>query len=115
MGFAHPDYLIEKLTASQLAEWQAYDRLDPIGEARDDFRMSYLASTITNLAISINGKKGAKLTEVKDFLLDWDRDKPNKGTQSIEDMKAVFMGIAAANNKKETKRDNKRIPKSLQK
>ena len=93
----------------------AFSRLDPIGEARDDFRMSYLASTITNLAIKINGKKGAKLTNVKDFLLDWDTDKP-KGTQSIEDIKRVFMEIAAANNKKDSRNINKkRIPKSLQK
>jgi len=79
--------------------------------------MSYLASTITNLAIRINGKKGTKLTEVKDFILDWDRDKPSKGTQSPEDMKRVFMQIAAAQNKKDSSRtlNRKRIPKSLRK
>ena len=99
-----------------MAEWYAYDRLDPIGEARDDFRMSYLASTITNLAISINGKKGAKLTNVKDFLLDWDVSKP-KETQSIEDMKRVFAGIAATSksNTSASKIDKYRKPKSLQK
>ena len=77
--------------------------------------MSYLASTITNLAISINGKKGAKLTSVKDFLLDWDSSKPKKGIQSPEDMKSVFMAIAAANKQKDKKRDNKRLPKSYTK
>ena len=70
---------------------------------------------MTNLAIRINGKKGAKLTEVKDFILDWDASKP-KGTQSIEDMKRVFMSIAAVSSKKDNRAlDRKRIPKSLRK
>jgi len=78
--------------------------------------MSYLASTITNIAIRVHGKKGAKLTEVKDFILDWDSSKP-KGTQSVEDMKRVFTMIAAANSKKDSSRalNRKRIPKSLRK
>lgn len=98
-----------------MAEWQAFNNLEPIGEQRDDFRISYLATIITNLAISIHGKKGSKPKEIKDFLLDWDSSKP-KGTQSPEDMKRVFMDIAAMNKKKEeNKRDNKRKPKSLQK
>lgn len=106
---------MEKLTSSQLAEWYAFDRLDPIGKARDDFRISYLATIVTNLAIAINGKKGTKPKEVKDFILDWDSGK-EKGTQSPEEMKRIFMDIAAMNKKKEEKvRDNKRIPKSLQK
>ncbi len=77
--------------------------------------MSYLASTITNLAISINGKKGAKMTSVKDFLLDWDASKP-RGTQSPEEMLNIFKSLAAGANRKDKKnlRDNKRIPASLQ-
>ena len=100
-----------------MAEWQAFDSLSPIGEERADFRMSYLATIITNLAIGIHGKKGSKPKTVKEFLLDWDTSKPKQGTQSIEDMKRIFMEIGAMNKKKEERkvRDNKRIPKSLQK
>jgi len=98
-----------------LAEWIAFDGLYPIGEQRADFRTSYLATIITNLVIGIHGKKGARTKEVKDFLLDWDTSKP-KGTQSPEDMKRIFQGIAATMEKeKNNNRDNKRIPKSLQK
>jgi len=76
--------------------------------------MSYLASTITNLAISIHGKKGAKMTSVKDFILNWDESKP-KGTQSPEDMLNIFKAMAASSEKR-TPKDlkSKRIPASLQ-
>ncbi|MCK9544827.1 MAG: hypothetical protein M0R03_22670 [Novosphingobium sp.] len=78
--------------------------------------MSYLATIITNLAISIHGKAGSKPKEIKDFLIDWDVSKPKEiGTQSIEDIKRIFGGIAEANKRKESKkRDSKRLPKSLQ-
>ena len=79
--------------------------------------MSYLATIVTNLAIGINGKKGSRPKEIKDFILDWDTSKPKEGTmQSVEDMKRIFMDIAAVNKKKEekTSRNSKRIPKSLQ-
>ena len=63
--------------------------------------MAYLASLVTNLTISIHGKKGAKHTEVTDFMPDWGGEKgkePKK--QSVEDMKEMLLGIAQAQNKK---------------
>ncbi len=96
--------------------------MDPIGEARGDFRTSYLASIITNLAIAIHGQKGTRPKNVSDFIFDWDVTKPKEGTQqSAEDIKRIFSAIAATNSKKEEKdkkralRNSKRIPKSLQK
>jgi hypothetical protein len=92
---------LEVLTSRQLSEWEAYDRIDPTGEWREDFRMAYLASLVTNLTISVHGKKGAKHTEVTDFMPDWSGEKlhePKK--QSAEEMKEMLLGIAAAQNKK---------------
>ena len=71
--------------------------MDPIGDIRDDYRISFLASMITNLAIRVNGKKGAKLTSVKDFIFDWGvGESSGTKTQSVEEMKSVFQQIAAA-------------------
>ena len=81
--------------------------MEPIGDARDDYRISFMASLLSNLAIRINGKKGAKLTSVKDFIFDWDSGSAeNKGTQTVEEMKAVFEQIAASGriSKKEKER-----------
>jgi len=83
-----------------LAEWEAYDRLDPIGEWRDDFRMAELASLILNIAIRWGaGKKQVKLTEITDFMPQWDVTAP-KGIkqQSVEEMKQVFKDIMQAQN-----------------
>ena len=91
---------MDELSLDQLLEWESYDRLDPIGTWRDDFRMAYLASTVTNLTISVHGKKGAKMTAPVDFMPEWDiiktEDVPK---QSVQEMKDIFLGIVSAHNK----------------
>jgi hypothetical protein len=96
---------LDQLTSLQLSEWEAYDKLDPIGTWRDDFRMAYLSSLVTNLTISVNGKKGAKMTSPIDFLPDW---ADQRGAKVIDDVKPlaqqikeIFGAIAKANKKKE--------------
>jgi hypothetical protein len=91
----------------QLSEWEAYDRLDPIGTWRDDFRMAYLSSLITNLTISVHGKKGAKTTNPIDFLPDWGEQrttttdvKQEEGSLA-EQIKKVFGAIAKTEKRKE--------------
>ena len=93
--------MLEVLTSKQLSEWEAYDRLDPIGNWRDDFRLAYLSSLLTNLTISVHGKKGAQSTNPMDFMLDWDLSKVKEPKrQSVEEMKAVLRGIADHQNRK---------------
>lgn len=91
---------MEQLTANQLAEWEAYNNLDPIGEWRNDFKFSYMASLITNLMIQAYGKKGSKMTKIEDFQLQWDRENEGSKQQSVEEMKSVLLGLAATQNKK---------------
>ena len=93
--------MLEVLTSKQLSEWEAYDRIDPIGKWRDDYRLAYLSSLLTNLTISVHGKTGTKTTNPIDFMLDWDLGKlkePKK--QSVEEMKAVLGGIARQQNRR---------------
>lgn len=87
---------MDQLTSEQLSEWEAYDRLDPIGAGREDYRWANLLSTITNLAICVHGKKGAKLTTIDEFIIDWyPEDKEQVvPVQSVEEMKKTLMGIA---------------------
>lgn len=117
MKFPHPDYLLEQLTSAQLSEWEAMDRLDPIGEWTGNFRLAYLCSLLTNLTISTHGKKGSKFTTPVDFMIDWDLEKLNEPKQqSVEDMKQILLGIADAQNKSVQKKEglkdfDKRPPK----
>jgi hypothetical protein len=94
---------LDHLTSVQLSEWEAYDRLDPIGTWREDFRMAYVSSLITNLAISIHGKKGTKPMNIMDFMPKWDSQEPENTVvkqQSVEEMKKALLQIAQAQNKK---------------
>jgi hypothetical protein len=115
LGYAHPDLLLNELTARQVIEWEAYDRLEPIGEWRADFRMAYICSVVTNIAISALGKKGTKLSSPKEFLLEWDKDS-EKGRevkkQSIAEMKIIMEGIARSFERK-NKNKNKTIPRNF--
>jgi len=63
--------------------------------------LAYISSLLTNLAISIHGKKGTKNTVPIDFMLDWDLEKvkePKK--QSVEEMKAILKEIADNQNRR---------------
>jgi len=88
------------LTLNQLIEWEAYDRLDPIGTWRDDFRIAALDTIVTNLAIDIHGKKGSKHKEISDFMPDWSGEGKVKKMQSVEEMKEFLLGFAKKQNKR---------------
>ena len=100
----HPDYLLDQLTSKQISEWEAYDRIDPIGSWREDFRLAKIESLITNIVQQLYAKKGSKpgLTTPLDFMIDWMGEgkvnEPKK--QSVEEMKSVLLGIAKGQNKK---------------
>ena len=69
--------MLDKLTAYELAEWEAYDRIDPIGAWRDDFRGAKLESLILNIVNQLFAEKGKKphVTTALDFMPDWSGDR----------------------------------------
>jgi len=97
LGFSHPDKLQKELTSTQISEWEAYDKIDPIGEWRADYRMSVLASLVMNIAIKTHGKRGTKTTEFMDFFPIWDEEqrKQKEKGQTIAEMKNALQGIAS--------------------
>ena len=112
----HPKYLLDELSAYEIAEWEAYDRLDPIGEFRADFRMAELATVITNIAIKwAAGKKKVDLVDILDFIPKWDAGAPKEvKKQSVEEMKKALKEIAN-HAKKQPKADLQRPPQKLRK
>lgn len=87
--------MLEQLTAQQLAEWEAYNVLDPIGEHRDDARMGILASTFANIAASALGGKKGKTFKPEDFIPKWD-GKGKSTTQTVDQMRDVLMGMSSS-------------------
>ena len=56
--------LLARTDARELAEWQAFYRLEPWGSGEDEFRAAMIASTIANG----QRKKGQRAFKPKDFM-----------------------------------------------
>lgn len=92
---------MDQLTSAQLSEWEAYDRLDPIGKWRDDYSFAVLNALIINIVNKLYGKGKTKQYTPVDFIPNWSGEKKPVKTQSIEDMKQALLNIAkSANTKK---------------
>ena len=96
---------MDQLTSKQISEWEAFDRIDPIGKWREDFRFAKLESLLINIVNQLyhDPKKGKPaMTSPLDFMPDWSGEfkyqEPKK--QSVEEMKEVLMSIASSQNKK---------------
>ena len=88
------------MTSEQITEWLAYDRLDPIGTWRDDFRSAQICSVIDNIAKSMWSKEGeAKYSTPRDFIPDWGqseqirKESEQEAVQTVDEMKSIMMGL----------------------
>ena len=88
-GAVHPDQLELMMSGDQLAEWEAFDRLEPIGGYKQDFRFAQLCDLVYVLAAAANGHKVK--SKIQDFLPWWftqylkDAAKTGSG-QSVEEI-----------------------------
>lgn len=62
LGWPHPDFLGEVLTAEQMAEWMEFYAREPWGFGVDDHRNALLAFTVARSA-------GSKKARIDDFLM----------------------------------------------
>jgi hypothetical protein len=93
---------LDQLTSEQLSEWEAFDRLDPIGKWRDEFNFAVLDSLIVNIVSRLYAKKGHTPREVSptEFMPNWSGEKKIAKRQSVEEMKQALFAIAKSVNKK---------------
>lgn len=91
---------MDQLTSTQLSEWEAYNRLEPIGRYRDDYRTALLCAVVAN----ITRKKGTKLATIDDFMLNWDTEQPKKRKQSLSEMKTILLTIKQHYNRKQSRK-----------
>jgi hypothetical protein len=95
---------LDTITSSQLSEWEVFDRLEPLGAWREDYRMAYLAMTMVNIARQVYDKH-PRMTTVEDHMPSWNRE--YKEEQSVEEMKIALSMIARAFKDKPEKREGK--------
>lgn len=86
--------MLERLTSEQLTEWQAYDRLEPIGQWRDDYRIAYLISAIASMV----GGSAINPIDIMENMQYWNIKKKVQVSgkkQSVEEMKSILISIAS--------------------
>lgn len=85
--------LLARVTATELAEWAAYERVaGPLGAARSDLQAAIIASTVAN---SNRGKKGRR-ADPADFIPKWDRKPAQSWEQQLEAVKALNRSMGGA-------------------
>ena len=86
------------MTSSQLSEWEAYDKLDPIGEWRWEFSIANLMALIANVNRDI--KKAPNPYKPLDFMPQWDKEHEERPQQTAEEQKKIFLDIFSNLKKK---------------
>lgn len=119
LGYAHPDYLLEDLSAEQVTEWEAFNRIQPIGAKRMDFYFSYLMTAIHNIAVGFSGSKDAKQFKMEDFVPNWTgiEKEEESDVMSAEEMKDFWKSFADVHNKQVDKEQKQAItpPRNVKK
>lgn len=100
-----------------MMEWEAFDKVQPIGGKRWDFYFARILMTLTNIAVASHGKKGSKLFDLKDFWPNWTGEEDEPEVMAEDEIKKFFIEFAKEHNKtvrKQKQRDT-RLPKRRQK
>jgi hypothetical protein len=85
------------LTPTQLVEMEEYNKLEPIGGFRDDFRIAMLCDLVFQAVQAVAGRKGRRRKSSPMDWMPWGDgvglpDEPKR--QSLESMKAALESIA---------------------
>jgi len=90
-GLPHPDFL-PPLTSSQVGEAMAYERVEPSGPVRDDFRFG----TLLEVAVNTNRRKGTAPFRWTDVFTEHDPARVNPRRRSARDVWAFLESGARA-------------------
>lgn len=94
MGFPHPDYLLECLTAKQLSDWEIIYAIEPFGEEAEWYRLGMHLCTIVNTKL----KEGAIPFTPYDFMPPLYEGERSRKKQTPDDMKNL---LSSASEKRE--------------
>lgn len=81
MGFSHPDHLLARLSASQLADWRAYYELEPWGDTMLDRRLASLECSYININRDV--EKRPDPYEIYDFAPYLRKPEPKQESQAV--------------------------------
>lgn len=103
------------MSSYQIAEWQAYNQLEPIGPWVDDFKWATILAHFTNVLTWAHSKKGhGTKYSAEDFMPNWTGEEKPVKKQSWQQMKDFLLKFAEEQNKRVANRErrNKVTPKT---
>lgn len=74
-------------------EWEAFNRIQPIGARRYDVYFSQLMLTLHNIAVGFSGSKTAKQFNIKDFIPNWAGIVEEEPEMNAEQMKQFWLNF----------------------
>lgn len=78
------------MSSREFAEWMAYFRLEPFGEARADWRAAMLAALIAN--VNRDPKRG-KPFRIADFMPEFNAESQREPSKTSAEMLAIFKSL----------------------
>lgn len=96
-------------------EWEAFNRIQPIGARRMDVYFSQLMTAIYNIAIGFSGSKTAKQFKPEDFLPNWTGVVDEPEVMGADAMKQFWVEFAETHNKQvvQEQEQAKKSPKNV--
>ena len=92
--------MLDEMTSSELAEWQAFDRIEPFGEQRADLRSAIVAATVA----SSGTNRPKRAPKVADFLPFADKPAPvllaDPAAQGRLIAETVFAGVKVVDTRR---------------
>lgn len=85
--------MLEEIDADEFAEWQAFDRIEPLGGLAEDYRFGLIASVLLN----IHRRKGAPAVDPLE-LFPWQKEPPDPERDNEKVRKAVDRLIQRGNS-----------------
>lgn len=90
LGYINVDAMLRSITARQFVEWEAYARMEPFNELREDYRAASIAQMVFNMAVAVKDRK-----DIDAFLLKFGEREPERH-QTWQEQKALMMAVAMA-------------------
>lgn len=90
-GEINVDRVGRRITAKQLLGWEAYMRLEPFGELRDDYRAASIVQMIFNMGVA----KAKDRKPIGHFLLKWGEQEPER-RQTWQEQQKIMTLLARA-------------------
>jgi hypothetical protein len=78
--------MLATMDAREMAEWRAYEKLEPFGEARADLRMGISTAATLN----VNRRRGSQPIKPRDVMPDFDEQ--YRPRQTVAEMQAAMKG-----------------------